>query len=213
MSKLEIEFEITGLKFRISGEKDSVPAALASLQRQVAGLAQSVVSATTALDGNSGSTAVEPSLVEATRGMLPASTIAQPTQPAQRKSRKPGGGRKETAGALEFKHDAEKLGFPKQEWNTATKAMWLLYVLEQSGGPTEGSAPALAATFNKYFKESGGIQRGNISRDLGSAKGKTGFVNSDPTKEPETWFLLTAGKTHIQQLIANSNSVEASAAK
>jgi hypothetical protein len=210
MSKLEIEFEITGLKFRISGEKDTVPAALASLQRQIAGLAQSVVSATTALDGNSGSTAFEPPLVEATRGALPAAPVAQP---AQRKPRKPGGGRKETAGALEFKHDAEKLGFPKQEWNTATKAMWLLYVLEQSGGPTEVSAPALAATFNKYFKESGGIQRGNISRDLGSAKGKTGFVNSDPTKDPETWFLLTAGKTHLQELIANSVSVQPSGAK
>lgn len=210
MSKLEVEFEITGLRFKISGERDTVPAALASIQRQVASLAQSVASAATAFDGNAGPTPLEPPVVEATRGALPAAPV---TQPSQKRSRKNGNGRKETTGAIDFKHDAEKVGFPKQEWNTATKAMWLLYVLEQSSAPSEASASALAATFNKYFKASGTIQSGNITRDLGAAKGKSGFVNSDPTKDPEVWFLLTSGKTHIQQLLANPNGSEASVAQ
>jgi hypothetical protein len=114
-----------------------------------------------------------------------------------------------TVEAIQFAHDAEKHGFPKQEWNTANKAMWLLYVMEMQTEQKEASAHVIAATFKLYFKEFGNLLTHNIARDLGSAKRK-GLVNSDPTKNPEVWYLLAAGKTAMQALIQNPTAAEAS---
>lgn len=205
MSKLEVEFELTGLKFKVTGERDDVSGALAQLQKQIATLAHSASSAAGALDGktieNGTGQIVQPSL-EAVPKSLPSGKAS--------KARRGASGLRKTAEAIEFKHDAEKYGFPKQEWTTANKAMWLLYVLEIQTEHKEVSAGVLAATFKKHFKQFGGILAHNISRDLGAAKGKTGYVNSDAGKDPETWFLLAGGKKAMETLIQNPNSNEAS---
>jgi len=78
--------------------------------------------------------------------------------------------------------------------------MWLLYVLEAQAGVREAGAGAIAATFNRYFKEFGTILAPNVTRDLGALKGKSGQVASDPSKDPQTWYLLSGGKTAMEQL-------------
>lgn len=211
MAKLEVKFELTGLKFEITGERDDVSAALASLQQQVANLAQSAASATRAFDAPSLQTgrvlngqappAGQPGDADPpVRGALSAPA-------ARSKSKRTSGTPKSKAEAVQFMHDAEKYGFPKQDWNTANKAMWLLYVIEVQTEQKEASAHVLAATFRLYFKEFGNLLTHNIVRDLGSSK-KKGLVNSDPTKTPEAWYLLAAGKTAMQALIQNPTSVD-----
>jgi hypothetical protein len=85
--------------------------------------------------------------------------------------------------------------------------MWLLYLLMQDG-VNECSSGVLAATFNKHFKSFGAIKQQNILRDLAKEKGKSGWVNSDATKEPQTWLLLEAGKKGIAALIQQSKGAE-----
>jgi hypothetical protein len=215
-AKLEVKFELTGLKFEITGERDDVSVALASLQQQVANLAQSAASAAGALDGHppqhrrilNGQVVPTGQPVDtelSTRGAL--------TAPAVRSKSKRGSGTpRSKVEAVQFTHDAEKYRFPKQEWNTANKAMWLLYVMEMQTTQKEASAHVIAATFKLYFKEFGNLLTHNIVRDLGSSK-KKGLVNSDPIKTPETWYLLASGKTAIQSLIQNPNAPEASGAE
>jgi hypothetical protein len=216
MAKLEVKFELTGLKFEITGERDDVSVALASLQQQVASLAQSAASAAGALDGHPSQNGLL-----LTGQMLPAGhpEDAEPSARgalsapvARSKSKRASGAPRLKVEAVQFMHDAEKYGFPKQEWNTANKAMWLLYVMEMQTAQKEASAHVIAATFKLYFKEFGNLLTHNIVRDLGSCK-KKGLVNSDPSKTPETWFLLAAGKTEIQALIQSPNAAEITGAE
>lgn len=216
MATLEIKFELTGLKFEITGEKDDVSVALASLQQQVATLVQSAASAAGALDGHPPQNGrVLPSQIApagpSIDGELPPRGAL--TSPSGRsKSKRGSGASRSKVEAIQLTHDPEKYGFPKQEWNTANKAMWLLYVMEMQTEQKEASAHVIAATFKLYFKVFGNILTHNIVRDLGSSK-KKGLVNSDPTKSPEAWYLLAAGKTAMQALIQDPTSVDASAAE
>jgi hypothetical protein len=76
MAKLEIEFEITGLKLRIKGESDDVVAKVAAVQRQMQGVIQAVGAitdgATGAANGSTAPVNGAPKLLEATAE--PAST-------------------------------------------------------------------------------------------------------------------------------------------
>jgi hypothetical protein len=212
MAKLEVKFELTGLKFEITGERDDVSLALASLQQQVANLAQSAASAAGALDGRS------PQTGPILNGQVtPAGQLGEIDLPvrgalvapvARSKSKRTSGAPRLKVEAVQLTHDVEKYGFPKQEWNTANKAMWLLYVMEMQTAQKEASAHIIAATFKLYFKQFGNPLTHNIVRDLGSCK-KKNLVNSDPTKTPETWYLLAAGKTAMQTLIKDPNAAGA----
>lgn len=216
MAKLEVKFELTGLKFEITGERDDVSVALASLQQQVANLAQSVASATGAFDGHSLQTGrvlngqATPAGQPGDADLPVRGALSAPA--ARSKSKRTNGTPRSKAEALQFTHDAEKYGFPKQDWNTANKAMWLLYVMEVQTEQKEVSAHVLAATFRLYFKEFGNLLTHNIVRDLGSSK-KKGLVNSDPTETPEAWYLLAAGETAMQALIQNPTSVDTAGAE
>lgn len=197
MAKLEIEFEITGVKLRIKGESDDVVARATDVQRRL----QGAVAAISGIgDGALAANVPAPPLVVT---QLPAATeTADPPARAKR-----GGNRKSTgtprakADAIEFTHDPEKYGFPKQGWNTANKAMWLLHMLEQQKSQKEATAQALADTFNKYFREFGEIRHNNVTRDLSLLKGKGKSVNNDPSKDPQTWYLLEDGKKEVENLL------------
>jgi hypothetical protein len=217
MAKLEVKFELTGLKFEITGERDDVSAALESLQQQVAALAHSAASTAGAIDGRppQNGRMLTAQLPPGGQSIEAEASIRGALAPpgARLKSKRGGSGSpRSTAEAIQLTHDAEKYGFPKQEWNTANKAMWLLYVVEAQTDQKEASAHVIAASFKKYFKEFGNILTHNIVRDLGSSKKKS-LVNSDPTKTPEVWYLLAAGKAAIQALIQNPSTTEASAAE
>jgi hypothetical protein len=208
MSKLEIKFELTGLKFEITGEKDNVSAALASLQQQVAAIAQSAASTTAALDGRIPQPENRGRSLDGGMALIEGETRVAPASTAARTRRRSTTSTKTNVAAIEFAHNPERFGFPKQDWNTATKAMWLLYVIELQTGQRDVAASVLVATFKHYFKEFGNLLTHNITRDLGGAK-KKGLVNSDPSKNPETWYLLSTGKAEMQSLIENQATVEA----
>ncbi len=206
MPKLDIEFEITGLKLKIKGESDGATGQVADLQRQIAGLVGTINSLTQ----------------QATQPSLPAETPTGATQklieapPADKRSgsrkaggRKASGAPRPKAEPVAMKHDAEKYGFPKQAWSTAQKAMWMLHMLAESGDTKEFTAAQISSTFNKHFKSFGEIRPQNVLRDLGSAKGKNGTVNSDASHDPMTWFLLEAAKPHIATLIVEAKGAPA----
>ncbi len=201
MPKLDIEFEITGLKLKIKGESDDVSGKIANLQNQVQNLMGTIAS----LTQGAATVNVVPPHTPATPSRLIEAEVDDATDAKRRRSSplkgKPASPKAE---AIDFKHDAEKYGFPKQEWYTAQKAMWLLYMLTGDGIATEMTAPVIAATFNKHFKSFKTILSHNVSRDLAKEKGKTGAVNSDATKSPETWHLLESGKKQMVALIAEA---------
>lgn len=202
MSKLEIEFEITGIKLRIKGEGDDVLSKAAAVQRQVQGVIQSVGAIA---DGTAGQTHIRPNgsgqkLIETTAAANAQASGAR----GKRGSRKAGaGGPRSKAEAIEIKHDPNQYGQPKQGWNTATKAIWLLYMLEKEAQHPEASAPELAETFKKYFREFGKILPNNVTRDLSALRAKGKCVNNDPDKDPQTWYLLEDGKNEVERLLAN----------
>lgn len=199
MPKLDIEFEITGLKLKIKGESDDVSGKVANLQNQVQNLMGTVASLTQGAAATNGAPAAPPAAA-------PKQIEAEVSDAATNKQRRPSPLKGKTAAlkakAIDFKHDADKYGFPKQEWSTAQKAMWLLYTLTNDGITTEMTAPVIAATFNKHFKSFKTILAHNVARDLAKEKGKTSAVNSDATKNPATWDLLETGKKQMAALIA-----------
>jgi hypothetical protein len=110
--------------------------------------------------------------------------------------------------ALTWSHDPAKYGTPDQSWNTATKSIWLLYVVSQVLQRTSMTAKQIEETFNKNFRQNGQIKNFNVTRDLGKAKskGKTATVSEDAAKNPSEWFLTESGIRHAQELIASAES-------
>lgn len=110
--------------------------------------------------------------------------------------------------ALDWVHDAAAWGTPSQEWSTADKAIWLLYVAEKATGQTELTATCIAKTFNKHFKQAKTITSSHVGRDLGKVKiGKDAQVGENATSEPARWFLIDAGRREAERLIAESRGV------
>src|SRR5260370_39837781 len=151
MSKLEIEFEITGLKLKIKGDSDDVVAKVAAVQRQVQGVIQAVGAIADGATGANTETPAHqngsgPKLLE----VVPeaAGSAGNRGKRTQRKN----GGTRQRAEAIDFKHDAETYGFPKQDWNTAQKAMWLIHGVSLQAGQNQVSRAGTAATVNKNVK-------------------------------------------------------------
>lgn len=114
----------------------------------------------------------------------------------------PGSSKGDGAEALDFKADPLKYGNPRQAWSTAKKSLWLLYVAKEVAGVSEMSAPVISKTFNKHFRQSGTIQTGKVTRDLGKLKSETPApVQEDTTKPDAPWFLTDAGIKRAQTLV------------
>lgn len=201
MPKLDIEFEITGLKLKIKGESDDVSGKVANLQNQVQNLMGSIASLTQGAAATNGTLPAAPA---AAPKQIEAEVLGATTTRQRRSSPLKGKPATPKAEAVDFKHDAEKYGFPKQTWSTAQKAMWTIYMLGDLGETKEFSAGAIAASFNMHFKSFGAIRPQNVLRDLGNEKGKSGAVNSDATQDPMKWYLLEAGKTIAAGLVAET---------
>lgn len=152
---MDFEFEITGLKLKIKG--DDVSGKVTALQQQV----QNLMATITALaQGGVPTLPTAPDNGVATK-LLEVGQAPPDLQPVLNGSRSPrkvpvpkgaGAGVRRRAEAIDFKHDADQYGFPRQNWATAQKAMWLIYVLGEQGENKEFSASEIAATFNKHFK-------------------------------------------------------------
>jgi hypothetical protein len=104
---------------------------------------------------------------------------------------------------VELNHDASKWGSPRQEWSTANKALWLLYVVGKQAGRNELTAHQIEATFNRHFRQAKQILVQNIARDLGKlrSQAKDAPVGEDATMDPSPWFLTEAGQLRAQELV------------
>jgi hypothetical protein len=93
-------------------------------------------------------------------------------------------------------------GPPLQSWKAPEKALWLLYVANQSAAVTEMTVGQMVVTFDRLFRSSGRLNKGNVARDFKA-------LNSEPppkvamngTVDPATWYLTDAGNKLAQKLV------------
>jgi hypothetical protein len=198
MAKFKIALKVTGLELQIEGSRDDVPLMAHAAGQQLMGL---FMPASNVVEGEFSS--VETPALPAPPSQAPRNSKKGSSSRSKGRSMngtKPNGAT--SAEAIDWVHDPAKWGVPKQEWNTATKAMWLLYVVSREKGVGELSPAVIVATFNKHFRQSGQILANNTSRDLGKLKTKApALVAEDTTREPKSWFLTQAGIGHAQKLV------------
>ena len=196
MAIFELEFELSGLKVKIKSDREDAPSALNAVQQQIGGLLQTAAGL--------GTSDISPS--HQPIQSLPSKVIEAPTRTSELETSRSKARRSKRSHsavaipAVNYSHD-QHLGQPKQAWTTARKAMWMLSILEQQTAKKDYSTAELVATFNKNFKEFGPITTTNVTRDLGKVRPK-GFVTSDASKDPQTWYLLDAGKREISRFLA-----------
>jgi hypothetical protein len=202
MATFEMEIELTGLKFKIKGDKPE-------MQQQMAGELAKVISSV-----------VEPVMRAASNpGEVPALTAAS-TPPAQviaaspprarrAKAQRAPAGEKADAGP-QWRHDPVKWGPPLQAWKTPEKVIWLLRVAEAEVNRAELATGELAHSFNSMFKESGQIFTKNLPRDLKKSK-RDALISQDPNTQK--WYLTSNGKTLADKLISSAKSTLANGAQ
>lgn len=192
MGKFEIDFSVEKLQFKIKGERDVIPIATHALQQHLVGLLKPVDAAAAAEN----------------RGERPVVDVSiEPGNGGARKSVRSSGrkGGDKVEQAVGFKHDTAKYGNPRQEWSIGQKVVWLLHIVQEQAGKASLTAPVIAATFNKQFREAGRLNPRNIKRDLKSIKVKTPCpIGEDTSKSPSEWFLIESGKKQAVQLVASA---------
>ena len=186
MAKFKILLKVKELEVAIEGEREVLPQISHGLQKQLGGMLSAPIEMAVRKETDSGS-----------------GQPAEPVQPIGR-SRTPrrSGGKSDgdSAGAVDFKHDVETFGTPKQAWSGTQKAIWLLSVVPEAH--KQMSLGEIFATYNKHFPESGALNRGNLKRDLGKAKMKTPTpLGEDRTKTPSKWYLTEEGKRQADALV------------
>lgn len=193
MSKFKIHFKLQGLELDVEGTRDDLPAIGHSIGNQIASLIEPAIGLSDGMPRNEQRAA--PSLI----------VEADPRKKARRKKTSNGAATSDaTDSSINWKHDSVKFGMPSQNWNTAKKAIWLLYVVKENLNRTSLTAKQISDAFNLNFKQAGAIQSFNVTRDLGNAKVKTkpAPVGEDTSKDPHQWYLTDAGVAQAQQLIA-----------
>lgn len=191
MAAVEIELELTGLKFKFKGERNDILAARTGFENQLGGLIAPALAV-----GNGKPTAF-PNNNEVTASF---ESIPNGSSSKTRSSRKSSSSKDSPVStAIDWQFDPEKWGGPKQEWNPTKKSLWLLLVLSEDAGKKNLTPGVIAATFNKHFQEAGLIKGYNVSRDLKKVKSK--LVSEDTTQNSSTWSLLQAGIVEARKLV------------
>ena len=185
MAKFHIRLKLQGLDLEVDGERQDIPAITNAVQQQLTNL---VIPGEVIVDGHK---------------QLGGGSEAGATQDddkrrrASRRERRPAGD-SAPAAAIEFRHDSATYGNPVQAWSVTEKCIWLLYVLKKAAGASEVSGPALAATFNQYFKPSGKLHPPNVTRELAKLK----VQNPAPIGEDKGNYYLTGeGDKQAESLI------------
>lgn len=193
MSRFKMEFELQGLKVKIEGSREDASLITQNLGGQIAGVLQPI---TQIIDGtaNTSGNETEVSLTES----------PSKKHRKRRQSSIAHSASKDESAALDFKISPEKFGVPRQTWKTAEKALWLIYVLQDSNKGDQHTTRTIVETFNKHFKQSGTITTSNVTRDLGRLKTneRPSPIGEDSTKEPATWYLTDEGRKRAQKLVA-----------
>jgi hypothetical protein len=201
MAKFHVKLKIQGFELEVDGTRDEVPVIGQALGQQLAGLLAPAAQIA------SGDITPEPVI----------SVVTETAKPGRRKGTRVAVGgtaapssKKEAP--INWLHDVTKFGTPQQSWNTADKAIWLLYVATEAASATEMSTKQIEVTFNKHFRTAGQIRAFNISRDLAKVKqaaGKESPVGQDTTKPSEPWFLTEAGRRAAQALVTRGTTTAA----
>jgi len=197
-NRVEFELEITGLKLKVKGSKESA----AQITSQVSDTLRNLISPPSVDDGGINGKNNHTEDTDA--------TILPPNEdgPKKRGSRKPrqkspnGNGQ---SFAIDFKHEADKYGVPNIKWSSSTKALWLLYVVKQITNIDAMTTSQLIDTFQKHFKQAKALI--NVTRDLGKMKVDSNlWVGEDTTKNPPEWFITEPGEKQVQKLITEQKS-------
>jgi len=205
MSKFKVTMKLQGFELEIEGSREDVPLIAQNLSQQLSGL---MGPAGAIIDGESVVSPRTPALASLPVDSANASSVKR--KPRKRAINPKGSENGASEDSIDWRHDPAKYGAPQQEWATADKAIWLLYVVKMETSTAELSAIQIAATFNKHFKQAGVIRNFNVKRDLGKLKiGRgTALVGEDASKNPSTWYLTDAGDKKAQELISKALKVE-----
>lgn len=185
MAKFKVNVE---LKLNIEGEREDIPLLAANLRQAIAGT-------------------LDPT-AQVARGELPPAkpvesrTIESDTSKSEEKKtprRRSKSTETEKTQPFTWVHDAAKWGFPKQEWNTRDKSIWLLHVGGAEVSAKEMTPTEVAVTFSKLFKPAGQLRPSNVSRDLGNARSENPAPVSLDVNTGK-FFLTTAGIAAAEQL-------------
>lgn len=186
MAKFRIRLKLQGLDLEVDGERQDLPAITHAVQEQLTRL---VIPGEVIADGHK-------QLGNGGDGAAAQEEEGKRKRPARRERRSAGDGA--PAAAIEFRHDPATCGNPIQAWSITDKCIWLLYVLKKLAQAKEVSGPALAATFNQYFKPAGKLHPPNVTRDLAKLK----VQNPAPIGEDKGSYYLTGeGDKQAETLI------------
>lgn len=192
MSKFKFRLKLQGLELEMEGSRDDIPLMAQNIGNQLAGLMQP---AADMASGGSADGVNEPITID--------HLASDKAKGRKRRKRSISGQPANAEGtAIEWQHDAAKYGNPQQSWNTAKKAIWVLYVVSREAGLNQLTATQIADTFNRKFKQAGPIRATNVSRDLGTAKLKNpALTGEDTAKTVSEWFLTDAGSKSAHESI------------
>lgn len=205
MSKFKIKLKITGFELEMEGDRKDVNQIPQQLSQQVAGFFQPAVEIAGEGNPGSGTGAIDAEVIHRNNGEKIVGS-----KKARRKTSSSGAGSSGKGGdtALNLTHDPNAWGTPKQTWNTATKSVWLLYVMDKQMGVKEMSSAQISKTFNLYFRQNGQIQTGKVTRDVGRKKAEVPpWVGTTVNSDGEKWFLTELGIKEAEKLVSEGRGL------
>ncbi|MGE5523205.1 MAG: hypothetical protein ACM3SS_05770 [Rhodospirillaceae bacterium] len=198
-SKFRIKLKLQGLELEVEGAREDIPLITRNVGQQLAGMLQP---AGAIVEGKAVMSSPVP------QGEVISGTATRASKKRVRGGRSDSGSAN-GADTIDWRHDPQLYGNPKQKWTTADKCIWLMYVAAEAAGVSEMPAGVIGYTFNKHFKQAGTVHIPNVHRDLGNLKAKRtpALVGEDTTKSPSCWFLTQEGRAYAQTLVAQALAV------
>lgn len=198
MSKFRMKLKLQGFELEIEGNREDASVIGKSIGDQISGMLSPSLNI---LEGEVASSRTQP------QSAIPLVAEIPRRRGGRRTKSAPNGTEANTQANIEFRNDPSKYATPTQQWTTAEKAIWLLYVVKEVSLVPELSTGQIVKTFNTHFRQAKTVTNSNVSRDLGKAKvSSPSLVGEDPTKSPPVWFLTDEGIRKAQAIIADARA-------
>ena len=194
MSKFRMKLKLQGFELEIEGNREDASVIGRSVGEQISGMLSPSLSI------------VEGEFTSNRSQAEPAVPLLDGTakRRSQRRTKSASTAENNSTQAVEFRNDPSKYATPTQQWSTAEKAIWVLYVVKELAQVSELSTQ-IVKTFNTHFRQAKTVTHSNVSRDLGKLKvSSPSLVGEDATKSPAVWFLTEEGVRKAQTLIAEA---------
>jgi hypothetical protein len=200
MSKFRIKMKLQGFELEVEGTREDVPAITRNLGQQLSSLMQP-----------SGAILEGRVLHTAQQSAQLSSPTVNAEVPRKRRGRKnaalaANGNGEGVEEPIDWRHQTEKFGLPKQAWKTSDKAIWLIHVVSTETDVKELSGRRITDTFNKHFRQAGAVTTSNVNRDLGVLKVRKtpSPIAEDTTQAPPRWYLTEEGQRRANELVADA---------